>query len=85
MLAGIELVIDKSAKTKPDPKLGISGKLSRYGYEHGILFRAFGDDVIGLAPPLCSTIAEMDQLCDGLVTVLDRVIADPAVALALKA
>ncbi|UMM08063.1 aminotransferase class III-fold pyridoxal phosphate-dependent enzyme [Gluconobacter frateurii] len=84
MLAGIELVTDKATKTKPDAQLGISGKLSRYGYEQGILFRAFGDDVIGLAPPLCSTIAEMDQLCDGIVSILDRVMDDPAVASALK-
>lgn len=83
LLAGIELVTDKMGKTKPDAALGISGKLARYGYEQGILYRAFGDDVIGLAPPLCCSKEEIDLLCDGLTTVLDRIAAEPDVAAAL--
>ncbi|WP_323989599.1 aminotransferase class III-fold pyridoxal phosphate-dependent enzyme [Nguyenibacter sp. L1] len=84
MLAGIELVTDKAAKAKPDPKLGIAGKLGRYGYEQGILYRAFADDVIGLAPPLCCSTDEIDILCDGIVAVLDRVMRDPQVADAMR-
>lgn len=83
MLAGIELVTDKAARTKPDAALGISGKLARYGYEQGILYRAFADDIIGLAPPLCCTIEEIDLLCDGITAVLDRIAAEPEVASAL--
>ncbi|NHN85460.1 aminotransferase class III-fold pyridoxal phosphate-dependent enzyme [Acetobacter musti] len=76
MLAGIELVTDKTLKTKPSPELGISKKLAAVGYEEGVLFRAFGDDIIGLAPPLCCSEEEIDILCDRITRVLDRVGAD---------
>ncbi|AQU88919.1 aspartate aminotransferase family protein [Komagataeibacter nataicola] len=84
MLAGIELVTDKMTKHKPDAKLKIASKLSSIGYEKGVLFRAFGDDIIGLAPPLCCTIEEVDLLCDRLTDVLDTVRDDAEVRAALK-
>ncbi|MBB2157393.1 aminotransferase class III-fold pyridoxal phosphate-dependent enzyme [Gluconacetobacter diazotrophicus] len=71
MLAGIELVSDKATKRKPEPDLQVAARLSKAGYEAGILFRAFGDDIIGLAPPLCCTIEEIDVLCDRLHRVID--------------
>src|SRR3546814_14709903 len=55
LLAGIELVTDKAAKTRPAPELGLPGHLARIGYEHRLIFRAFGDGPVGLAPPLCIT------------------------------
>lgn len=71
MLAGIELVSDKATKRKPEPDLQVAARLSKAGYEAGILFRAFGDDIIGLAPPLCCTIEEIDVLCDRLHRIID--------------
>ena len=40
MLAGIELVVDKRAKTKPDRALRISERLAERGYENRLIFRA---------------------------------------------
>ncbi|MBU2654126.1 aminotransferase class III-fold pyridoxal phosphate-dependent enzyme [Acidomonas methanolica] len=71
LLAGIELVADKATKRKPAADLQLASTLSRAGYEAGILFRAFGDDIIGLAPPLCCSTAEIDLLCDRLYRVID--------------
>lgn len=83
MLAAIELVTDKKAKTKPSPALGISKKLSKIGYENGVLFRAFGDDIIGLAPPLCMTLEETDILCDRIEVVLNTLLDDKDIAAAI--
>lgn len=83
MLGAIELVTDKTTKTKPAASLGISKKLARIGYEKGVLFRAFGDDIIGLAPPLCLTLEETDILCDRIETVLNSLLDDKDIAAAI--
>lgn len=83
MLGAIELVTDKAAKTKPAASLGISKKLARIGYEKGVLFRAFGDDIIGLAPPLCLTLEETDILCDRIEIVLNALLDDKDIAAAI--
>jgi adenosylmethionine-8-amino-7-oxononanoate aminotransferase len=74
MLAGIELVTDKALKSKPDRSLNLAETLFRSGYARGLIFRAFADDVIGLAPPLCCTEADIDQLMDRLRGTLDDVL-----------
>ncbi len=71
LLAGIELVTDKNARRKPAPDLGISKQLAERGYANRLIFRAFADDVIGLAPPLTITTDEIDLLVDRLTTTLD--------------
>jgi len=38
------------------------------------MFRAFADDVIGLAPPLCITQDEVDLLIDRLAKTLHAVL-----------
>ena len=71
LLAGIELVTDKNARRKPAPDLEISKQLAERGYANRLIFRAFADDVIGLAPPLTITTDEIDLLVDRLTTTLD--------------
>ncbi|WP_338333565.1 aminotransferase class III-fold pyridoxal phosphate-dependent enzyme [Acetobacter sp. LMG 32666] len=83
MLAAIELVTDKKAKTKPAASLGISKKMAKIGYENGVLFRAFGDDIIGLAPPLCMTLEETDIMCDRIEVVLNTLLDDKDIAAAI--
>ena len=73
LLAGIELVSDKSTRRKPDPSFGLSGQLFERALSNGILFRAFGDDVIALAPALCITTEEVDELFDRLIHTIDTV------------
>ncbi|NHO32626.1 aminotransferase class III-fold pyridoxal phosphate-dependent enzyme [Acetobacter fallax] len=83
MLAGIELVTDKKNKTKPAASLGISKKMAKAGYEQGVLFRAFGDDIIGLAPPLTCSVEETDILCDRIEGVLNTLMDDKEIVAAI--
>jgi putrescine aminotransferase len=74
MLAGIELVTDKHARTRPATALQLPDHLARIGYRNGLIFRAFADGIIGLAPPLCCTEAEIDLLAERLTATLDQVL-----------
>ena len=74
MLGALELVSDKAAKTPFDPALAMSDRLFRAGYDNGIIFRAFADGTIGLAPALSCTEAEMETLLARLRRTLDNVL-----------
>ncbi|KTS27255.1 hypothetical protein NS228_19690, partial [Methylobacterium indicum] len=84
LLAGVELVTDKAKRTKPSPDLGISGHLARFGYRNGVIFRAFADDIVGFAPPLCCTDEDIDTLLGRFEQTLNDVldVADVRAALA---
>jgi adenosylmethionine-8-amino-7-oxononanoate aminotransferase len=71
LLAGVELVTDKKAKTKPDAALQLPQRLAKAGYDRGLIFRAFGDGVVGFAPPLSCTEAEIDLIVDRFRATLD--------------
>jgi adenosylmethionine-8-amino-7-oxononanoate aminotransferase len=79
MLAGLELVVDKATRRKPDPGLRLHAFLADEGYRQGLVFRAFADDVIGLAPPLCCTEADIDALIDRLGRTLDAALQCPEI------
>jgi adenosylmethionine-8-amino-7-oxononanoate aminotransferase len=76
MLGALELVSDKQAKTPFDPALKIADRLFRHGYRNGLLFRAFSDGTIGLAPALSCTADEMDMLLARLRATLDATLAE---------
>jgi 4-aminobutyrate--pyruvate transaminase len=61
LIAGVEIVADKAAKTPFDPKLAIGSHVVRFAQEHGLIVRAMGDS-IGFSPPLIITSAELDDL-----------------------
>lgn len=84
MLGALELVSDKAAKTPFDVKLGLADRLFRSGYENGIVFRAFGDGTIGLAPALSCTEAEMDMLLSRIRKTLDDVLDQADVRSAIR-
>jgi len=73
MLAGVELVTDKANKTKPAKELKVADKMYKEGYKNGLIFRAFADDVIGFAPPLCCTEADIDLLIERFEKTLNAV------------
>lgn len=83
MLGALELVSDKANKTPFDPALKLSDRLFRNGYNNGILFRAFADGTIGLAPALSCTEAEMEMLLARLTKTLDDTLAESNVRAAL--
>lgn len=83
MLAGIELVADKVAKTRFAGDLNISDRLTRAAYARNLIFRAFGDGTIGLAPALSCGEEDMDTLLHRLRATLDDVLDDREVRAAL--
>jgi adenosylmethionine-8-amino-7-oxononanoate aminotransferase len=75
MLAAVELVTDKANKTKPDKALKVGERLHAIGLRNQLIFRAFADDIIGFAPPLCCTTADIDLLMERFRRSLDEVLA----------
>jgi adenosylmethionine-8-amino-7-oxononanoate aminotransferase len=84
MLAGIELVSDKTAKTRFESSLRISDRLSAAAYARGLIFRAFADGTIGLAPALSCSEDEMVILLRRLRITLDDVLNDAEVRATLR-
>jgi adenosylmethionine-8-amino-7-oxononanoate aminotransferase len=74
LLAAIEIVSTKETKAKPAKELKVAERLAANGYENGVIFRAFADDTIGLAPPICITEAEVDLLITRLRATLDTIL-----------
>ena len=66
MLAAVELVGDKASKAKLPAELGVGDRLAALGTRNGLIFRAFADGTIGLAPPLCCTPDDIALLLDRL-------------------
>ena len=86
LLGALELVADKSSRARFDPGLGLPERVAAAAYRNGLVFRAFGDGILGFAPALCITEAELGLVFERLGRVLDDVLADPAVrsAMALR-
>jgi adenosylmethionine-8-amino-7-oxononanoate aminotransferase len=84
LLGALELVADKTARTRFDPALKLSERISAAAYRNGVLFRAFGDNILGFAPALCYTAGEFDLLFARLKRTLDEVLDEPDVRRAVK-
>jgi adenosylmethionine-8-amino-7-oxononanoate aminotransferase len=74
LVGALELVADKATRRRFDPTLGLSERISKIAYANGIIFRAFGDDILGFAPALCYEAAEFDLLFERLERTLDEVL-----------
>lgn len=84
MLAALELVTNKAAKT-PLPQASLpSQRLFDRAWDAGLIIRAFANGVLGFAPPLCCTEDEVDQILDRTRIVLDQTLADPDIRVAMK-
>lgn len=84
MLGALELVSDKAAKTPFAPAVKLPTRLFETGYRNGILFRAFADGTIGLAPALSCTVEEMGELLRRLTRTLDETLAEAEVRAAIR-
>jgi adenosylmethionine-8-amino-7-oxononanoate aminotransferase len=84
LLAGVELVTDKANKTKPDRALRIAENLQASGYRNRLIFRAFADDIVGFAPPLCCSTGDIDLLIERFRASLDDILALKQVRQALR-
>jgi adenosylmethionine-8-amino-7-oxononanoate aminotransferase len=85
LLGALELVADKESKARFDPSLGLPDRISAAAYRNGLVFRAFGDGILGFAPALSFTESELDLLFERLAKTLDDVLAQPEVRAALRA
>jgi len=83
LLGAIELVADKAGKRRFDPALRLPERLFEGGYRNRVIFRAFGDGVIGLAPALCCAADEMDMIFERIGTTLDALLEEPDIRAAL--
>ena len=79
MLAAIELVTDKAAKTPLPAAADPSRRIFDRAWENGLVIRAFGNGVLGYAPPLCCTADEIDAIVERTRRTLDQTLADPDV------
>jgi 4-aminobutyrate--pyruvate transaminase len=83
LLGALELVSDKASKRPFDPALGLPERVFAAAWRNGVVFRCFGDGVLGFAPALTYTEADFDQLFARLARTLDDVLAQPEVRAAL--
>ncbi|OWQ83763.1 aspartate aminotransferase family protein [Roseateles aquatilis] len=84
LLGAIELVSDKATKRGFDASLGLSDRLFDSGYRNGLVFRSFGDHILGFAPALCFTADEFTLFERRLRKTLDEVLSAPDVRALLK-
>jgi adenosylmethionine-8-amino-7-oxononanoate aminotransferase len=84
LLGALELVADKDSKRSFDVSLKLPDRIAAAAYGNGLMFRAFGDNILGFAPALCYTQANFDMLFERLTKTLDDVLAQSDVRDALK-
>lgn len=73
LLGAVELVADKETKRPFDPALKLSERIGSIGYENGLVFRAFSDNILGFAPALTYTAQNFEELFHRLQKTLDDV------------
>ncbi|MBY5628640.1 aspartate aminotransferase family protein [Rhizobium leguminosarum] len=85
MLAAVELVVDRVNKTPLPASAEPARRIFDRAWENGLVIRAFGNGVIGYAPPLCCTETEIDAIVERTRITLDETLEDPDVRRALQA
>lgn len=83
LLGALELVADKGSKRPFDPALRLHERITAAAFDNKIVFRAFGDNILGFAPALCYTADEFAILFERLKNTLDQVLEQPEVRRAM--
>lgn len=84
LLGALELVSNKDSKQGFDPALKLSDRIAAAAYRNRLIFRAFGDNILGFAPALCYTAEDFEMMFARLKKTLDDVLEDADVRAALK-
>jgi adenosylmethionine-8-amino-7-oxononanoate aminotransferase len=84
LLGALELVSNKRTKAGFEAALDLPTRMAATAYQNGIVFRAFGDNILGFAPALTFTESDFAQMFEKLKKTLDDVLAAPDVRAALK-
>ena len=72
LIAGIELVADKTTRRAFDPVGRVGDKAATIGHEEGLIMRNLGD-TLALCPPLIVTEEDVAEICARMTRVVDRV------------
>ena len=83
MLAAVELVVDKQKKTPLPQSSDPARRIFDRAWDNGLVIRAFGNGVLGYAPPLCCTDADIDAILERTRKTLDQTLEDPDVRAAM--
>jgi putrescine aminotransferase len=84
MVGAIELVCDKDTKAGFDAGLDVGGHLTRLTWENEVVVRCFPQGVIGFAPALCCSEAEMDEIVARVEKSLDQLLELPDIRATLS-
>ncbi|MBN9046928.1 MAG: aspartate aminotransferase family protein [Rhizobiales bacterium] len=84
MLAAIELVTDKDKKTPLPAAADPARRVFDRAWNNGLIVRAFANGVLGYAPPLCCTDADIDAIVERTRKTLDQTLDDEDVRAAMK-
>ncbi|RVU15635.1 aspartate aminotransferase family protein [Methylobacterium oryzihabitans] len=83
LLAAVELVVDKARKTPLPAAADPARRIFDRAWSNGLVIRAFGNGVLGYAPPLCCTDAEIDAIVERTRRILDQTLEDADVRAAM--
>jgi adenosylmethionine-8-amino-7-oxononanoate aminotransferase len=84
LLGAVELVADKATRARFDPALHLADRIFDAAARNKIIFRAFGDNILGFAPALCYTADEVDMMVERVRKTLDDVLESADVRRAIK-
>jgi adenosylmethionine-8-amino-7-oxononanoate aminotransferase len=84
LLGAVELVADKTTRARFDPALKLADRIFDASYRNKVIFRAFGDNILGFAPALCYTEDEVNEMVKRVRKTLDDVLKDADVRSAVK-
>ncbi|MDE1007145.1 MAG: aspartate aminotransferase family protein [Paraburkholderia fungorum] len=84
LLGAVELVADKSTRARFDPALHLADRIFDAAARNKIIFRAFGDNILGFAPALCYTSEEVSMMVERVRKTLDDVLESADVRGAIK-
>jgi adenosylmethionine-8-amino-7-oxononanoate aminotransferase len=76
LVGALELVADKGKRQLFAPSLRLAERLFSKAYSNGVIFRAFGDGTIGLAPALCCNPDEMALIFKRVRKTLDDMLEE---------
>ncbi len=84
MLAAVELVANRETKAPLPAELDPARRFFDGAWQQGLILRAFGNGVLGYAPPLCCTADEIDAIVERTRNLLDLTLADREVRAVLS-
>jgi len=84
LLGALELVSDKDTKKGFDASLKLPERIFDTAYKNKIIFRAFGDNILGFAPALCYTQDDFALMFERVKKTLDDLLEHADVRAALR-